>query len=76
MISSPMMFFKGFPKVEKLSTQMRLLIGIKETNEEDEATSSVRDPPRVCFCIKSYYMDKIGEWGSRKRRVFGTFILD
>lgn len=69
-------FFGGHPEVEKLSTKMRRLLGIKENIGVEEAATSVRDPPWVCCCLKSYYLDKSDTWGSRRYRIFGTYILD
>ncbi|CAN8298382.1 unnamed protein product [Cochlearia groenlandica] len=43
---------------------------------EEEMEQETRNPPRVQCCLFSYYKNKKDQWGSRRFRIFDTWISD
>ncbi|GAB4842735.1 hypothetical protein Ancab_012710 [Ancistrocladus abbreviatus] len=60
--------FDGYPSIDELNRKRNKLLGIPES----DGGNAPRSPPWVKCCIKSYYVCKDDEWGSRKFRIFGT----
>ncbi|XP_026423586.1 protection of telomeres protein 1a isoform X1 [Papaver somniferum] len=64
-------FFDGFHSPEVLTNARNRLLGISET--DDGAT--LRNPPWVQCCLKSYYVDKSNPWSTRNYRIFHTRLV-
>ncbi|RZC93595.1 hypothetical protein C5167_007634 [Papaver somniferum] len=67
-------FFGGYPTVEVLRKKRNELLGIDDEVEENKRV--VISPPWIQCCLKSYYLDKHDQWGSRTCRIFGTKLVD
>ncbi|CAI9113683.1 OLC1v1014332C1 [Oldenlandia corymbosa var. corymbosa] len=63
-------FFGGYHPAHVMTRMRNILLGIAESDDGREPVS--RNPPWVLCCLKSYYIDKADEWGSRNYRVFST----
>lgn len=62
-------FFGGYPTYEELNSKMNMLLGVTDNLGQVRAT---RDPPWICCCLKSYFLDKSNPWGTRRYQIFGT----
>ncbi|KAI3977750.1 hypothetical protein MKX01_039813 [Papaver californicum] len=72
-------FFGGYPTVEVLRKNMNQLLGIDDEDDgiyDEKNKRVVLNPPWVQCCLKSYYLDKNDQWGSRTYRFFGTKLVD
>ncbi|XP_026414414.1 protection of telomeres protein 1a-like [Papaver somniferum] len=67
-------FFGGYPTVDVLRKKRNELLGIDDEVEENKRV--VISPPWIQCCLKSYYLDKNDQWGSRTYRIFGTKLVD
>ncbi|KAI3925498.1 hypothetical protein MKX01_022007 [Papaver californicum] len=72
-------FFGGHPTVDVLRRKRNELLGIddEEVDGHDEENKRVViNPPWIQCCLKSYYLHKNDQWGSRMYRIFGTKLVD
>ncbi|XP_022137389.1 protection of telomeres protein 1a-like isoform X2 [Momordica charantia] len=65
-------FFDGHPSVDALTRKRNKLLGVSASGENE---ASIRNPPWVQCCLKSYYLNKQDLWGSRRYRLFGTRLV-
>ncbi|XP_059640036.1 protection of telomeres protein 1b-like isoform X4 [Cornus florida] len=65
-------FFGGYPSVDEMTRKRNILLGLTESNGDEQIKDNFRNPPWVECCIKSYYLDKSDVWGSRNFRIFAT----
>ncbi|CAM6106321.1 unnamed protein product [Calypogeia fissa] len=72
-------FFNGHPPADlhvdssivgAFERKVHKLLGVRLS--EETGLPTVRDPPWIKCCIKSYYTDKSNPWKSRCFRIFGT----
>lgn len=68
-------FFEGRPSTDVLRSKMRKLLGVEESDQGNETEYTVRDPPWVACCLKSYYIDKARAWESRQYQIFETRLV-
>ncbi|KAL3512172.1 hypothetical protein ACH5RR_024889 [Cinchona calisaya] len=68
-------FFGGYHPVDVMTRKRNSLLGIAESDDGREMKDASRNPPWIACCLKSYYIDKGDEWGSRNYRVFSTKFL-
>ncbi|KAK4787845.1 hypothetical protein SAY86_011678 [Trapa natans] len=68
-------FFGGQLPTDMLRKKIRRLLGVEENDQSNETEYTVREPPWVACCLKSYYMDKAHAWESRQYQIFETRLL-
>ncbi|MCL7031394.1 hypothetical protein MKW94_024429 [Papaver nudicaule] len=64
-------FFDGYHSKEVLTKARNRLLGVIETDEG----ATLRNPPWVQCCLKSYYLDKLNPWATRNYRIFHTRLV-
>lgn len=72
-------FFGGYHTVEVLRKKRNELLGIDDEDDgiyEGENKRVLINPPWIQCCLKSYYLDKNDQFGSRTYRIFGTKLVD
>ncbi|KAI3992266.1 hypothetical protein MKX01_029987 [Papaver californicum] len=71
-------FFGGYPTVDVLRRKRNELLGIDDEDDghDEENKRVVVNPPWIQCCLKSYYLHKNDQWGSRTYRIFGTKLVD
>lgn len=67
--------FDGYPGVEQLRRKLEKLLGIECDGSKDGEKDTPRNPPWICVCLKSFYVQKADIWGSRNFRIFDTKIV-
>ncbi|XP_068471444.1 protection of telomeres protein 1b-like isoform X2 [Phaseolus vulgaris] len=67
--------FDGYPGVEQLRRKLEKLLGIECDGSKDGEKDTPRNPPWICVCLKSFYVQKADIWGTRNFRIFGTKIV-
>ncbi|XP_057783826.1 protection of telomeres protein 1b [Salvia miltiorrhiza] len=62
-------FFEKCDSVDALTERRNMLLGL---DRDPTAENVTRKPPWIQCCLKSYYIDRDDNWGSRNYRIFDT----